>query len=45
MTTIIQRSLTSSGPPEPFTDRLRLAVTACLARLKGSSREHTNLYD
>jgi integrase/recombinase XerD len=30
-----------SGPPEPFTDRLRLAAAACLARFKGSSREHT----
>jgi integrase/recombinase XerD len=28
-------------PPEPFTDRLRLAVAAYLARFKGSSREHT----
>jgi integrase/recombinase XerD len=25
----------------PFTDQLRLAVAACLARFKGSSREHT----
>jgi integrase/recombinase XerD len=31
----------SDPPPEPFTDRLRLAVAAYLARLKGSSREHT----
>jgi len=31
----------TSDPPEPFTDRLRLAVAAYLARLKGSSREHT----
>jgi hypothetical protein len=30
-----------SDPPEPFTDRLRLAVAAYLARFKGSSREHT----
>ena len=25
----------------PFTDRLRLAVAACLARFKGASRYHT----
>jgi hypothetical protein len=31
----------TSDPPEPFTDRLRLAVAAYLARFKGSSREHT----
>jgi integrase/recombinase XerD len=31
----------SSDPPEPLTDRLRLAVAAYLARFKGSSREHT----
>jgi hypothetical protein len=30
-----------SDPPAPFPDRLRLAVTAYLARFKGSSREHT----
>src|SRR5580692_5601005 len=30
-----------SDPPEPFTDRLRLAVAAYLARFKGSSRAHT----
>src|SRR5260370_15084116 len=30
-----------SDPPEPFADQLRLAVTSCLARFKGSSREHT----
>lgn len=30
-----------SDPPAPFTDRLRLAVAAYLARFKGSSREHT----
>jgi integrase/recombinase XerD len=28
-------------PPDPFTDRLRRAVAAYLARFKGSSREHT----
>src|SRR6266480_2395187 len=36
-----QLSSASSHPPEPFTDRLRLAVAAYLARFKGSSREHT----
>jgi len=30
-----------SPPLAPFTDRLRLAVAAYLARFKGSSREHT----
>jgi site-specific recombinase XerD len=30
-----------SDPPEPFTDQLRLAVAAYLARFTGSSREHT----
>ena len=30
-----------SGLPVPFTDQLRLAVAAYLARFKGSSREHT----
>jgi integrase/recombinase XerD len=30
-----------SGPLTPFTNRLRLAATAYLARFKGSSREHT----
>ena len=30
-----------SGPLAPFTDQLRLAVAAYLARFKGSSREHT----
>src|SRR5438034_10254430 len=33
-----------SVPPDhlvPFTDQLRLAVAAYLARFKGSSREHT----
>jgi len=30
-----------SDPPEPFTDQLRLAVTAYLARFKGTSREHS----
>ena len=31
----------ASELPEPFTDRLRLAVAAYLARFKGSSRAHT----
>jgi len=31
----------SSNPPGPFTDQLRLAVAAYLARFKGSSRDHT----
>jgi hypothetical protein len=31
----------SPDPASPFTDRLRLAVAAYLARFKGSSREHT----
>jgi hypothetical protein len=39
MTTFTQLALTSSDPP--FTDQLRLAVAAYLARFKGSSREHT----
>jgi integrase/recombinase XerD len=30
-----------SDPPAPSTDQLRLAVAAHLARVKGSSREHT----
>jgi integrase/recombinase XerD len=30
-----------SDPPVPFTDQLRLAVAAYLARFKDSSREHT----
>ena len=39
-------SLTTPGTapsacPVPFTDQLRLAVAACLARFKGTSREHT----
>ena len=41
MTTFTQLAPASSDPPEPFTDRLRLAVAAYLARFKGSSREHT----
>ena len=31
----------SSDRPATFTDQLRLAVAAYLARFKGSSREHT----
>jgi len=31
----------SSDRPSPFTDQLRLAVAAYLARFKGSSRDHT----
>ena len=30
-----------SDPLAPFTDQLRLAAAAYLARFKGSSREHT----
>ena len=41
MTAFTQLISASSPPPEPFTDRLRLAVAAYLARFKGSSREHT----
>jgi integrase/recombinase XerD len=41
MTTFTQLTRASSHPPEPFTDQLRLAVAAYLARFKGSSREHT----
>jgi len=41
MTTFTQLSSALSRLPEPFTDQLRLAVSAYLARFKGSSREHT----
>jgi integrase/recombinase XerD len=41
MTTFTQLAPAPSGPPELFTDRLRLAVAAYLARFKGSCREHT----
>ena len=34
-------SVPSERGPGPFTDQLRLAVAAYLARFKGSSREHT----
>jgi hypothetical protein len=30
-----------SNQARPFPDQLRLAVTACLTRFKGSCREHT----
>src|SRR5690242_6436413 len=41
MTTFTQLTSAPSPSPEPFTDQLRLAVAAYLARFKGSSREHT----
>jgi hypothetical protein len=41
MTDFTELASAPSDPPEPFTDRLRLAVAAYLARFKGSSREHT----
>jgi integrase/recombinase XerD len=41
MMTSTELASAPSDPPEPFTDRLRLAVAAYLARFKGSSREHT----
>jgi integrase len=41
MTTFTQLTSALSHPPEPFTDQLRLAVAAYLARFKGSSRQHT----
>src|SRR6266487_6264805 len=41
MMTFTELTPAPSDPPEPFTDRLRLAVAAYLARFKGSSREHT----
>ena len=34
-------SYVPSDPPAPFTDQLRLAVAAYLARFQGCSREHT----
>ena len=42
MMTFIELAPAASDPPEPFTDRLRLAVAAYLARFTGSSREHTD---
>jgi integrase/recombinase XerD len=41
MTTFTQLTSASFHPLEPFTDQLRLAVGAYLARFKGSSRAHT----
>lgn len=41
MMTFIERASAPSHPPAPFTDQLRLAVAAYLARFKGSSRKHT----
>ena len=41
MVTFIERAPTPSYPLVTFTDQLRLAVAAYLARFKGSSREHT----
>ena len=38
--TFIQLAFVPSRPVAPFTDRLRLALAAYLARFKGSSREH-----
>jgi integrase/recombinase XerD len=41
MMTFTELAPAASEPPGPFTDRLRLAVAAYLARFKGSSRAHT----
>ena len=41
MITFTDLASVPSHPSEPFTDWLRLAVAAYLARFKGSSREHT----
>ena len=41
MMTFTELASVPSDPLTPFTDRLRLAADACLARFKGSSREHT----
>ncbi len=41
MMTLTELAIAPSDSPEPYTDRLRLAVAACLARFKGSSRNHT----
>jgi len=40
MMTFTELARGPSDPAAPFTDRLRLAVAAYLARFKGSSREH-----
>ena len=39
MMAFTELALSASDPPEPFTDRLRLAVAVYLARFKGS-RKH-----
>jgi hypothetical protein len=41
MMTFTEPASAPSAAPAPFTDRLRLAVAAYLARFKGSSRKHT----
>ena len=41
MMTFTELAFVPSDPLAPFTDRLRLAVAAYLARFKGSSRKHT----
>jgi integrase/recombinase XerD len=41
MMTFTELAPAASELPEPFTDRLRLAVAAYLARFNGSSRAHT----
>ena len=41
MTNFTDLASVPSDRPAPFTDHLRLAVAAYLARFKGSSREHT----
>jgi integrase/recombinase XerD len=41
MMTFTELAFAPSDPLAPFTDRLRLAVAAYLARFKGSSRKHT----
>jgi hypothetical protein len=41
MMTFTDLSSVHSDQVVPFTDQLRLAVAACLARFKGASRYHT----
>jgi len=41
MMTLIDLASVPYDRPEPFTDQLRLAVAAYLARFKGSSRYHS----
>jgi integrase/recombinase XerD len=41
MNTFTDLASVAADPSEPFSNRLRLAVAAYLARFKGSSREHT----